>query len=459
MTLFISMILLGNRRIALLGIISGVVYLTQGDSFNLAGINMMPIRFIEIAGLSRVILRKETKTITWNKQDKMFVAFNVVYIIVYVIRCNINPGMLDSISYRFGYLCDALICYVTFRALIKDKDQYITFISDLALLLIPFAGFMLTEAFTGFNYFSYMGGVPSTPVLREGFYRCQASFRHAITAGSVGSTLLPIFFALFLSHGRGVVGIVVALVITVTSHSSGPLMSLVAGIAAWMFWPLRDRMKHVKIGIAISIVLLHAFMTAPVWFIIARISDLIGGDGWHRANLIDQFIRNTGGWILLGMPLELTENWAATKMPWGAVDITNQYVAVGLNGGLISLVLLILYFRTNFAAIGRSIKRSTNSLTPKSDALLYWGMGSVLFSHVVNIMAVSYWDQIYVIWYMVLASLSSVVGSRRESSPKPAVESASPDKRNGKIEAVEHVGPQIASVSVGAIGCLLVLTL
>lgn len=410
---FVIAILFFERRWALLSILAGTVYVTQGPSVAIFGINFNPIRFIELAGLTRVFLRNEHKSIRWNSMDKIFILFNIVYLLVYVVKCKIHPSAIDAVSYRVGYLCDAVICYILFRSLIDSIDVFTVFVSDMILLLVPFAGLMLIEAITGHNYFSSMGGVPATPVIRDGYYRCQASFRHAITAGSVGSTLLPIFIFLCARpeyRFRGIVGVFVSLIIVGTSHSSGPLMSAVAGVIAWTFWIIRDRMRHVRIGIVVSLVVLHLIMKAPVWFLIARVSDVTGGDGWHRANLIDQFIRNTAGWWLMGMPLELTVDWAATVMPWGAVDITNQYVAIGLNGGILSLAMFVLYFQTCFSSIGNGLKKIRSGMKDKSLELLLWALGATLFSHMVNIVAVSYWDQFYVIWYFALASISSVVG-------------------------------------------------
>jgi len=32
-------------------------------------------------------------------------------------------------------------------------------------------------------------------------------------------------------------------------------------------------------------------MKVPIWFLMNRIGAIIGGTGWHRAELIDQFVR------------------------------------------------------------------------------------------------------------------------------------------------------------------------
>ncbi len=42
-------------------------------------------------------------------------------------------------------------------------------------------------------------------------------------------------------------------------------------------------------------------MKAPVWFLIGHAGDaLVGGGGWHRAEIIDAAVKNFGDWWLSG---------------------------------------------------------------------------------------------------------------------------------------------------------------
>jgi len=396
------------RRWAALGVVSGVCYLTQTQFFVVGGINFTAIRFIILVGFIRVIRRKEFSFSRLNKVDKSLVIFSSVLLLVFALRSQLSPG-IQSGMYRLGLFCDGLLSYFTFRGLLRDPDTFKQFLKDMDL---PFAIFMIVEGITGRNFFSIMGGVPATPVFRNGHYRSQAAFHHSITAGSFGATLLPLFIGLaFFAEDRvrAVMGIVLGLLITIASHSSGPLMALMGGLAAWACWPLRERMRMVRWAIVGFWVSLAAVMKAPVWFIYSRISDIIGGDGWHRSNLIDKFVNNFQDWWLIGMPLEKTKHWAATWMPWGAVDLTNEYVKVGINGGLISLILFIWLFKICYQSLGKAmgkIRRDTQN-DRRNEALL-WGLGSALFSHMVNLTSVTYFDQFWVMWYMLLAVISGV---------------------------------------------------
>jgi hypothetical protein len=410
----ILVILFLPRRWAALGVVSGVLYVTQSEFFVVGGIDFTAIRFIILVGFIRVVMRKEVSFSRLNKIDKSLLIFNIVYLLVFALRSQLNPSIHSGLMYQLGFFCDGLLSYFTFRGLLKDLDTFRQFLKDIAFLILPFTIFIIIEGVTGRNFFSLMGGVPETPILRKGYYRCQGSFRHAITAGTFGATLVPLFIGLArLANKRfwAVIGIILGALITIASHSSGPLMTFIGGVTAWMCWPLRERMRIVRWAIVGFFVSLAVVMKAPVWFIIDRVGDLVGaGDGWHRANLIDKFINSFWEWWLMGMPIEKTADWAATKMPWGTVDVTNGYVSVGINGGLISLVLFIWLFKNCYQLLGRAMEkiRRGDTQNDKRNEVLLWGLGSALFSHMMSLISVTYWDQSYVMWYMLLAVISSL---------------------------------------------------
>lgn len=440
----IVLILLLPRRWAALAVISGVIYVTETLFLSISGVDFTPIRFIILAGFIRVIVRKEFSFSELNHIDKSLLIFSSVYLLVFTFQLQFNPSPSSSLMYRLGLFCDGIMSYFIFRGLLKDPGMLRQFLRDMVFLMLPFTLLIIMESITGKNFFSIMGGVPETPILREGYYRSQASFRHAITAGTFGATLVPLFIGLAFSatdRFRAVIGIILGLSITIASHSSGPLMALNSGIAAWMCWSFRENMQMVRWAIVGAFISLALVMKAPVWFILARISDVIGGDGWHRANLIDKFVNHFSDWWLMGMPMENTHDWAATFMPWGGVDVTNMYVSVGIGGGLISLVLFFWLFKNCFQSIGR-VREEIGGNHPydrQSEALL-WGLGSALFSHAMNFIGVIYWDQSYVLWYMSVAVISGVTGHYyNQENRSLAVKPVSP-KQNISIMPKDHQG-------------------
>ena len=84
--LFMSIILLFPRRWAAVAIVAGVLYLTQHQSLFVFGMNLFPIRLIELAGIFRILLRREIRTDNINRIDKAFCAYNIIYLLIYLIR-------------------------------------------------------------------------------------------------------------------------------------------------------------------------------------------------------------------------------------------------------------------------------------------------------------------------------------------------------------------------------------
>src|SRR5271166_7019812 len=123
-----------------------------------------------------------------------------------------------------------------------------------------------------------------------------------------------------------VMGIAGAVTMVLMSASSTPVLALLAGSIGLVLWPLRARMRSIRWGIVLSLVVLALVMKAPVWFVIAHV-DLVGGSsGYQRALLVDQFIRHFSDWWLLGAPNN--GDWG-----WDMWDVQNQFVAEGEVGG------------------------------------------------------------------------------------------------------------------------------
>jgi hypothetical protein len=395
-----------SRRLAALGMVAATLYITQGQEVDLTGLNFMAIRFVEVAAFFRILSRQELSAVRFTRVDRWL----IIFFITYVGMLSLRTGVLDT--YALGGAVDAWLVFFIFRALIITPEEFKQFMHGMVFLLVPYAILMTIEATRAYNLFSLMGGVPAVPEFREGHYRCQGGFRCAITAGTLGSTFLPLFIGfLFQRENRwwAITGITASIAILLASHSSGPLMAAFIAFAAWGCWFVRRRMTFVRKGIVGTLFALNMMMSAPVWFIFDRLSGIFGGDGWHRSNLIDKFIKHFNEWWFAGMPMENTADWAATKTPWGSVDVTNYYVSVGLNGGLIPFVFFIVVIVQCFKLVGRGLEavRAQNFKNNHLEAMI-WGAGSAVCAHVVNMTAVIYWDQSYVIWYLQLALATSL---------------------------------------------------
>ncbi|MCD6321401.1 MAG: hypothetical protein J7L77_00060, partial [Clostridiales bacterium] len=236
-------------------------------------------------------------------------------------------------------------------------------------------------------------------------------FRHPILAGTFGATSVPLFIALWWQeeHGKfyAFLGFIFASIIVLTSRSSGPTIAYIFGIAGIITWVIRTHMRALRWIVILVLVGLHMVMKAPVWFLISHLSAITGGSGWHRAQLIDQAIQHFNEWWLIGTTY--TAHWkmgTVLAVNPNMVDITNEFVGQGVNGGLITLVLFVFIIGRCFQSIGNRIKVNPEESFAVKFSL--WSMGAALFAHVVSFISVSYFDQIVVFWYLLLALIATL---------------------------------------------------
>jgi hypothetical protein len=161
-------------------------------------------------------------------------------------------------------------------------------------------------------------------------------------------------------------------------------------------------------GLVFAVVGLHIAMNAPVYYLIARFGNMFGGHGWHRAMLIEQAIAHFHEWWLIG-----TKN-TAYWMPFSIlpnepnmVDITNQFILEGINGGIVNLSLFVIIIIAGFKQIGRALRKGEGESTLHFQFFV-WAIGVSLFIHVVNFISVSYFDQMFIIWYLLMAMIRIV---------------------------------------------------
>jgi hypothetical protein len=403
-------VLFGQRRWALMGMMAGVLYLTQFQAINVLGFNLFAVRFLELFGFIRVMVRKEFSFSWLNKTDWALLLFFGFTTIVFCLRSS------DGQANMIGTAVDAFLCYFAFRGLIGGMEDFRWFLRSFLLLLAPYALMVLFESWTHHDVFSFIGaGIGSW--MRGDRFRCVGSFRNPDLLGSLGACFLPLYIGMACIKAQrklACIGIVLCLLIVWASNSGGPLCATAVGLIGWGFWRLRMQMRKVRWAMAAAIAALVMVMKAPIWYLLARVSDITGGDGWHRAYLLDVSFQHLGLWWLAGMNILETADWfpdgALTST--GAADITNQFLSFGLTAGLGAMALLILLLARAFSDLGKALAvvRSHSQETSDNEFLL-WGLGVMLTVHIANWFGITYFDQFYVIWFMQLAAISSISSS------------------------------------------------
>jgi hypothetical protein len=405
--LFCALVFVLPRKNTVLGVYLAVCYVTQGQIIDVFGFNFHAIRIVLLATFIRLLIRGELSTVKWNPMDVTFLLF----VCVITIASSIRTGAWQESA---GSAYNLVLSYLAFRGTVSNIDDFRELVPKLAVLIVPLALLMLYEAVTGKNLFNIFGGQEWAIWSRGERFRCIGCFRGPHTAGIFGATLMPFFFALFWAEGRrilGATGLISATLITYTSNSSGPLMAYLSAAIALLLWRFRDKMRLVRRGLLAAIFLLALTMKAPIWYILAKISDIIGGDGWSRSYLMDQCFKHFFDWWIIGT--DDTANWASTTMPWGGADLCNLYVSCAATGGLAALVLFLALLTKAFKLIGFARQKTQGLSLPRE--VMFWALGAALFAHVMALFSVAYFDQLHVPWWglfgVISSSASAVVAS------------------------------------------------
>ena len=396
------------RRFAPMGLLVTTCYMPLAQAFVVAGLNFQFFRVLLLVGVIRVLSRGEHTDFVLTPLDKLFIWWGVCGLVL----GSCAEFTIEHLINRVGEAFNAFATYFLFRCWVRNLEDVIQTTKVLAVMILPMAASMIVEKFTGKNIFSVFGGVPEYTAIREGKLRCQAAFRHPILAGTYAATLFPLFVGLWfqprIRRWIPIVGVGAALTATVAASSSGALMAAAAAFVGFGLWWMRCRMRIIRWSLVLTMVGLAIVMKAPIWYLIARVSDITGGTGWHRSYLIDQAIWHFKEWWLVGSTV--TVNWAP---PYQIIepgtknmDITNNYIAEGLGGGLLRLGFFIAMIVCCFRTVGWWTK--TPEATMYSRRMFVWAMGVCLLGHSVSFLSVAYFDQIVVMWYWLLAAMSMI---------------------------------------------------
>ncbi len=337
----------------------------------------------------------------------------------HVAKPNYNP-LTMSVSLAFDYLGT----YLFVRSNVREPEDLIRISKCLAVMLVPLALCLVVEKITGRNVYAGLGADIQQAWVREGKVRASGPFGISILTGTAGGVCFPLMMMLRRQHFPfALVGAAACGLIVFSSASSGPYMSLFAGLTALALWRWRRSMAQIRMGVIGLIFALAILMEAPIWFLIARIDIAGGSTSWHRAQLMDQAMKHIGEWWVVGT--DYTRHWMPYGIQWSAdhVDITNHYISLGVKGGILLMLLFIVILFKAFQLLGRRMKAIRLTGSPAEEFLL-WCVGASLFAHCVSFIGVSYFDQSYVFLFFVIGVVPAVTAI----TTKNMAERATPEK-------------------------------
>jgi hypothetical protein len=393
------------RRFAVCPLLVMTCLMPLGQELILFGLHFPFFRLLLLVGALRVVVNGEAAGLKWTRLDSLFVAWMLVSL-VFGTMTELTPARFQN---RLGTTYNAAFCYFFVRCVILDFEDIVTAVRTLAWMSLPVAALMLLEKTTAHNLLSVFGGLPEMTQVREGQLRCQGAFAHPILAGTFGATQIPLFAALWHYRPKyrplAAAATVSAIFISIAASSSGAFLTTFVAIGGLTLWKARTYLGAIRWGAVVVIIGMALAMNAPVWHVMADLGSVLGGTGSHRAWVIDQAIWHLNEWWLFGTTY--TAHWGPQGQVLDAnpnmMDITNQYVAEGVDGGLLKLGFFIAIIISCFKGLGQVLR----DIPPISPAGFFvWAVGVSLFTHCFSFLSITYFDQSIVVWYWLMAVIA-----------------------------------------------------
>jgi len=377
------------RKYFLVPYVVAACFVPTDQRIIIMGLDFTILRILVVAGVLRILLYGEQKLIKWNKLDMTILLWVFCSASVYVIQWMNTRAIIN----RFGVIFDVVGLYWLFRQKIRSWNDVKFVFTLLAIAVVILVPLVALEWSTGRNPFVILGRVMTD--VRSERYRCQAAFPHSIMLGLFWATLVPLFVGLGITQEKKVlywIAVAAAVFITMASASSTPILVLAIVLVGLLWFRWRQLTSKTGLFLLALLTVLHIVMRAPVWHLLARINVIGASTGWHRYNLIDKAIEHFGEWVFIGC--RTTDHWG-----FGLGDLTNQYILEGVRGGFITLLIFL-------AMIYRVLKTLLNLSIQEKDSkeqFLIWCFFTMIIGHCAAFLGVSYFGQITMLWYMMLA--------------------------------------------------------
>lgn len=365
------------------------------------GVSFTICKLVIMAGLFRAA---RERTLTWSTRQPMDVWIAIWACWTILSGFAHNPIDENPITIRLSLIYNVLGTYLYARAFLSNPGDFLRFSKCLALIVVPLALAVVIEKFAHKNFYEVLGMSGQEITIREGRVRAAGPFAHPILLGTFAASSMILLVPLRRRSPRWfLLGTVACAVTVFCSASSGPIMTLLSGLLALALWPFRTSVGWIRRAVLFGIVGLQIFMQAPVWFLMARI-DLAGGStGWHRAELISAAVNHLDEWWLTGT--DYTRHWMPYGVTWSGAqtDITNYYLQMGVTGGLPLMLSFIVILIKAFQLLGRRIR--TLRLAADSDEFMLWCVGATIFAHCFTFISISYFDQSFVEFWVLLGAV------------------------------------------------------
>ncbi|MCX5811615.1 MAG: hypothetical protein NT178_03615 [Proteobacteria bacterium] len=389
-----------QRQYAIIPFLFITLFVSGGQRIVIGDFNFILYRIATFFAWVGVMRRHDLQFITLNRIDKVFIYFVIAAFFSRVLLF----GSWASVVNRLGFAYDMIGMYFLFRCLITDMEDVVRVIKIFTYFAVGVAAIMIFESLTG-QKFTFFGGLQQVVEVRETKVRAQGPFGHSILAGTFGAVLVPMAISLWKEERGGkkiaIICFFASTIIVMTSGSSGPVMSYVAGLFGIFMWRFKNNARFIWRVTLVTMVFLQIGLSWNVWRLLAKFKIYTASTAYHRYKLLDAFFEQFGDWWLFG---------SASTAYWDEygklADVTNWFVRIGVNGGLFTLILFIYIFVLCFNGLGKLLRASEGE--PGKQFFL-WGIGASLFTHVVSSFGVAYFDQNVSIFLTAIAMISLII--------------------------------------------------
>lgn len=398
---------------------------------------LTPARLLVFVGLIRAIIGGHFIWTTKCRLDILFLIFSF-FALLSSIGHTPDEWTPAPFAARTGFVINIFGTYLYGRAYLPDFTSFSRYALLLPLVVIPLAIGLSIEKRTQRNVYSIVGAARSEALMREDKVRAQGPFRHPILAGCAGATALPFAFLSWRRRRRGlaIIGSTACIGTVIACASSGPLAAVAVTLASMAMWQWRMHIRKVLWGFAGFGLLYTIVAGRGPWYLMASI-DLVGGStGWHRAKLIDQSFVHLNEWWAWGT--DYTRHWMSSGMRWNPnhADITNYFIHLGIVGGLALALCLFGFLIISFRMLERKMIELRQTGNP--DEFTLWCAGASLATHAISFVSISYFDQMYIFFYLLLGAIPGLVSSVNNPASSPATDNASHE-----TEKQNEAGPEL----------------
>lgn len=333
----------------------------------------------------------------------------------------LNDNVAGPLTGRIGMFMDTVCVYMAARICVRTGDDVAAMARWLCLAGM-FAGVIgMTEATTGRAPYrhlislvvmdspffqNYVGPdiAHEFPVIeyRMGFLRSYGSTLVHITWGTINLVVLGLMYPVVreaIPQGRltplVILGMVGAGLGLFSSMSAGPWAAafILIGLLAVERWSIL--LVPVGIFFVLIMALVGLAFEQPPWYPLLRVIGLDANTAWYRSQLISFIFTKWEEYGFMGTKAEVFDQWAMEIDGRPFLDVANHYLMVGLNSGILGIVLQVLMFTTVIGHLANQYRYGN----PRTRLFSYSVM-ALIISFAINAISVTYSDLMSVLLYL-----------------------------------------------------------